>query len=758
MTVSRRTPFDKPGFCVTGVASPGHASPVRIAQAAAVSLALCCTSLGAARAAAWTLENDQLAVSISTRCGGIQSVLRKGSGQRYRNPAEVADALWLRVPVGAWDGHGLAGCASERIRKLRSTGDSIALQLKSFETSEGDFPIEAVIRYRLEGDNVVASLTLVNRGESAIDEVAFPGLRTEPAATADETLYLASGPVPLQALFSPNRVRHHHDPFQRLDPTDYRGWFHADPNVPAKAFGYPGFSSMHTAWISYHADGGYLGWDVRDRKAQTQHFVIDRNLERDTHDVSANRWNYRMSWHWHPRIKPGGSWESPEVYLKFGSGDWHGIARQHREWLDTWVKKPDPPDAFKASLGWISHGITSFEEIPELARRGVEVGAPYFIVYGWFGYGMQHLSYDYYPRAMLGGETSLRANLLQARELGAYPLAWFNPTTTVASTREHLRYGKDWVIVDRWGGVQVDGRWSLFGPDRPQITDDATIDLNFDMGTPVSRFIVSEVRRLIEDYGFSGFEFDQAGKNYVSYSPHSDHAPELGYSEGMRAIYTGAMEIVRAGDPNGVILGEGISDFMNQYVDSSWLFEGGEDFPGGDRADWVAKATFTRYSLPWVTFPARAEPDDPGHANAAFLLNAPLDIFADALFAGSGAEPEFARHLRRLHGLKQRTYPFLYGGTFSDTEGFELKTSNDTMVLAKSYLEPCRSTVVVINRGEQPEQAELIFPAAPESATLTHFRLDAGETRAEAGTLRLHLRLRAFDVSVVVLDRCGEGA
>jgi hypothetical protein len=66
--------------------------------------------------------------------------------------------------------------------------------------------------------------------------------------------------------------------------------------------------------------------------------------------------------------------------------------------------------------------------------------------------------------------------------------------------------------------------------------------------------------------------------------------------------------------------------------------------------------------------------------------------------------------------------------------------------------------VVVINRGEQPEQAALIFPAAPESATLTHFRLDAGETRAEEGSLRLDLRLRAFDVSVVVLDRCGEGA
>jgi hypothetical protein len=306
-------------------------------------------------------------------------------------------------------------------------------------------------------------------------------------------------------------------------------------------------------------------------------------------------------------------------------------------------------------------------------------------------------------------------------------------------------------VVDRFGGVQVDGRWSLFGPDRPQITDDATIDLNFDMGTPVRHFVVSEVRRIIEDYGFSGFEFDQAGKNYLSYSPNNDLPPAVGYSEGIREVYTRAMEIVREGDPNGVILGEGISDFMNQYVDSSWLFEGGEDFPG-DRSNWVAKSTFTRYSLPWITFPARAAPGDLGHANAAFLLNAPLDIFADLT-----AHPEFVEHLRQLHHLKQKIYPYLYDGVFSDAEGFELHTSNDAAVLAKSYLAPCRSTVVVINRGAQAEQAEVGFPSAPESAILTRYRLGAGEMRADTGASRLEFQLPPFDVSVLVLDRCGEG-
>ncbi len=500
--------------------------------------------------------------------------------------------------------------------------------------------------------------------------------------------------------------------------------------------------------MSYQADGASISWDVRDRKAQTQYAVIERLLERDAVSVANNKRSYEMSWHWFPRVGPGQSWDSPEVYLKFGDADWHAIARQHREWLETWVHKPEPPEAFQSSLGWISQGVTSFDQIPEMARRGVAVGAPYFIIYGWYGYGMNHLSYDYYPREMLGGEAGLRRNLAEARALGAYPLAWYNPTTTAVSTPEHLRFGRDWTLVDRQGGVQVDGRWSLFDPDRPQITDDSSIDLNVDMGTPVKEYILDGVRRMIEDYGFSGFEFDQAAKNYVSYSPHSPFPPELGFSEGMREIYLGSREIVRAQDPNGIIVAEGISDFMNQYVDSSWLFEGGEN-PFDTRANWVAVSTFQRYSLPWVTFPARAVPDDPGQANAAFLLNSPLDIFANL-----DDYPEYAAHLKRLHALKQKIYPHLFAGAFSDQEGFEMQTADAEAVLAKSYLEACCTTLVVINQTGEPQTAKVDFPGTSPDRHLSLYRLD-GRAQLSRGTASIDLSLAPFDV-VVLVSRRGE--
>jgi hypothetical protein len=552
-----------------------------------------------------------------------------------------------------------------------------------------------------------------------------------PAEDGTETLMLPSGPRPLAGWFSKNTVRTRHDPFERLDPTDFRGWFHTDPAISSKALPYPiGLNQLPTTWMSYQSGSEAVGWDVRDTLFQSQCAVVDRILRRDAESAVNNTQIYRLSWHWFPLIKPGAAWESPEVRLKFGDADWHTIARQHREWFNAWSIKPERPDAFKKSIGWLSHGITDFDQIPQIARRGVEVGAPYFIVYGWYGYGMGRLSYDFHPRPMLGGVDGLRRNIKAAQALGAYPLAWFNGTTSVGSRPEHQEFARDWIVVDRQGGLNVDGRWSLFDPDRPQTAADAVVHFNFDMATPAKDYLIESVRRIVQDYGFPGFEMDQAAKNYLSYRPGSGSGPELGSAEGTREIYARSMEIVRQAGPGGIVVAEGISDFMAQYFDAFWIFEGGGDV-FGPGADWVERMTYTRYSIPHGLVPMRADPLQPGRANEAFLLNAPLDIFANL------AEfPEYADHLKRLHALKQVTYPFLFEGG---------------QVLARSYLEPARDAVVVINRGDQPRTARLRF-SGEDVTSVAEYRLERPQAVA-LSSREIVLELQPYDIIVLVAER-----
>ena len=140
----------------------------------------------------------------------------------------------------------------------------------------------------------------------------------------------------------------------------------------------------------------------------------------------------------------------------------------------------------------------------------------------------------------------------------------------------------------------------------------------------------------------------------------------------------------------------------------------------------------------------RADPQDPGQANAAFLLNAPLDIFANL-----DEWPGYVTHLKSLHALKQKIYPHLYKGAFSDLEGFEMHASDAEAVLAKSYLETCCTTVILINQSGEAQTASVIFPQISPAGQLTVYRLDGGG-QVSSGTARVDLSLDPFDVAVLV--------
>jgi hypothetical protein len=285
----------------------------------------------------------------------------------------------------------------------------------------------------------------------------------------------------------------------------------------------------------------------------------------------------------------------------------------------------------------------------------------------------------------------------------------------------------------------LDGRWSL-STRSPSTTDDTTILLNYDMGTAAADFNLGNVRRLIIDYGFAGFEMDQGAKNYLAYTAGDrSQRPELRYTEGVRALYDGARRIVKEQDANGVVLGEGSSDFMNQYMDSSWTFEGGSVS--------VPLHSYHRYSLPWVTLPAGIFTPDPGYANQAFLMNSPLDIFLDL-----AAHPEFVQHLKRLHALKAAVHSYLYDGDYSDVEGFVLRAGPATTLLAKSYLGPGRrTTVVVINTGGGREAATLDITGAA-GWHVSNRRLDGSSEILDGGS-GIQLNLGPHDINVVVAEQ-----
>jgi hypothetical protein len=337
--------------------------------------------------------------------------------------------------------------------------------------------------------------------------------------------------------------------------------------------------------------------------------------------------------------------------------------------------------------------------------------------------------YGSYPRADLGGLEALQRNLLKARELGSHPLAWFNGTESGDATLGHLTQGKNMVVIDRWGGGIDGGQWSM-GPSNVvwlELDPSGSKDLLYDT-----------IRRFIEDYHFSGFESDQAYKFYLSYRDTSKIPPELAFTQGYGDFYTRAAALVKKHDPDGIIVGEGYSDWMDQYVDSSWIFDGG--------ALNVPELSRVRYSLPWVTVPVRAVATDRGHANRAFMLNAPLDIYDDLT-----KYPDYAKHLKQLHALKKSTTHYFYQGEFSDGEGFSLQGA--APVVAKSYRDPAGKflAVVVVNTTGTSRETTLRPAADFASREIRRYYLD-GRTETPKPVSEIRLELPAFDVQVLAFE------
>jgi hypothetical protein len=205
--------------------------------------------------------------------------------------------------------------------------------------------------------------------------------------------------------------------------------------------------------------------------------------------------------------------------------------------------------------------------------------------------------------------------------------------------------------------------------------------------------------------------------------------------EGARAFFEAARDLVKKADPDGIIVGEGYSDLLNQYVDSTWIFEGGR---------FSTMSDFPRYSLPWITQPTGIFTPDKGYANRAFMMNAPFDIFLDLTNQGG-----FIEHLRKLRELKRLVTANLYDWDFSGTDGFTLQTGDaQEDVRARSYIgADGRIAVVVVNTGDRQRTAGIQLTNA--KGTVTLHRL--GAVAINAGSAQpINLTLAPFDVNVLI--------
>lgn len=594
------------------------------------------------------LENQDIAVSFDPSTGGITSLYDKRLSREYVTAPQRA--LLFRCMVPQED----KACVHVDGADVTFSCEQDRLRICSVCSG-----IDAEATFVLEGDALRAHLRLTNTGSAIIEETIFPwirGLGVLPDASV------------VWPVFWERRVD---DPFGKGLGGDHRTW---NGWTQQKVARYP--AHMASAWCEFGNESGGLGLEGRHTDFSIMDFHVAKDLDK-TREPIGRTLSLATS---HPRrVCPGESWTSPEVRLGLHPGDWRRTADAHREWLETWIQKPDRPPKFAEAIGWhfffMKHQdgleLNAYADLPDMATASLEAGCPYLMVFGWQTGGHDNnYFYRYVPNEDWGGAGALRKGVQAARELGVEILPFYNGTLANIELEEHRAFGRRWEAKTREGHPYYAGDWARHNYDVPT-RNRSMLHHEIAPCREHRTYFLESVKRIVQEYGFGNTQLDQISeKMLVDYNEsHIETTPDRVYVDGLAELLPAVRRLIRDVNPDGVMVSECLNEFTGQWCDSSW--------------DWNILLPFPDpilYTLPWLMASHEIDACEYGDANRAFAYKMHFDMKIDGGDAPVTKYPKFAEHIRGLAALRKRTAAYYVYGDFRARNGVTGEDDSNTPV------------------------------------------------------------------------------
>jgi hypothetical protein len=444
-----------------------------------------------------------------------------------------------------------------------------------------------------------------------------------------------------------------------------------------KRYTYP--SSLATAWFDFSGITHGLSLDARDQSFVVQDLYIEKLVERHPEDKTLNTEALSFAWTFYPHIAPGETWTCPTVRIGVHAGDWHVVADRHRDWLETWIKKPQVPDWFTESIGWhfyfMKHEdgtvLRTYDDLQEMAQIALDHGIPNLMIFGWFEGGHDNLFPDFEAVEAWGGAAVLKEKLDALKAMGANPILYVNPTIWEVRTQAYARYGHQWSVKSRVGSeFRERWAWENFDATAEHRLKGFARICPSNGSTP---FFLDVLKRIFNDYGGSSIHLDQIGdRAFCCYDPTHDHdheKPQYASCQGYQQMPEALRPMIQ--QKNGVLLIQGASDFHNQWADASWEVEAPFLF---------TDVNILRYSLPWMTVSHEIEANEYADVNRCFAANVLLDIKINSSDGSLADFPKFGAHIKQVAALKKRAAPYHAHAVFRDTIGLEYDDQDGSLI------------------------------------------------------------------------------
>ncbi len=670
-----------------------------------------------------TFENAVVAVTLDPATGGFASIRDKRIGHEYVAAPDRA-LLWrLIAPEG--DRHFVHIDAS--MPAIQVSGSTATLAYVQPGAS-------ATVTLTLVDDAIEARLKVTNTGAANIEEVMFPWVR-------------GLGPFPGAKFVWPHFWgRKMDDPFGKDFGGDHHTWNEWTQKKDAR---YPGH--MASPWCDLGNEQHGIALEGRHRDFSIMDFNIHKIVEKDRDPVRRTLDAVTV----HPRrIKPGESWESPTVRMLVHQGDWHVPARQRREWLETWIAKPQRPAKFAEAIGWhfyfMKHQdgleVNTYADLPAMAEASLKAGCPYLLVFGWQTGGHDNnYMYRYVPNEAWGGEAALREALEKVRAMGVEVMPFYNGTLANVEMPEHKEFGHRWEAKTREGHPYYAGDWARHNFEA--ITRNRAM-LHHEIAPCAEHraYFLESIRRIVQQYGFGNTQLDQISeKMLVDYNEdHVETTPDRVYVDGLAKLLPEVRRLVREANEQGVVISECLNEFTGQWCDSSW--------------DWNILLPFPEpilYTMPWVFASHEVDALEYAEANSAFAYKMHLDMKIDGGDAPIDKYPAFADHVRRNAELRKKVAPYYVYADFCDQDGIQCEASDH--IITKVYRNPVtkKTGIVLAETQNKAGEQRLRFT---RMAGLKAMKLESNSGRSTnlAWSEELAIALAPYEVVVLCLDEASE--
>jgi len=670
------------------------------------------------------LENESVRIELDARTGGFRSIYDKGRDYEYIAAPERA-LLWrLMTPD-----------ADMPCKHLDGAGAEVSLDGNCASITYCVEGVEVKAALTLEGDALLAELTVTNHGPRNVEEVMFPWVR-------------GVGPVPEGRFIWPNFWRRRYDDvFGKDFGGDHHTWNEWTQKQDAR---YP--SHLTSAWCDYGNEEHGLGIEGRHTDFSIMDFEVHKIVEK-TFDPVRRTLDFVTV---HPRrIRPGETYRSSPVRISLHDGDWHAVAGAHREWLETWIQKPDRPDRFAKAMGWHFYFMkhqdgwvrNTYDDLPKMAGAALEAGCPYLLVFGWQQGGHDnHYFYRYVPNADWGGEEALKRAVAKCREMGVEIMPFYNGTLANVETPEHKDFGHRWEAKTREGHAYYAGDWARHNFDACT-RNRAMLHTEIAFCEEQRAYFLETVKRIVQDYGFGNTQLDQISeKMFVDYDEdHVTTTPDRVYVDGLLALLPEVRRLVREANPEGVVISECLNEFTGQWCDSSW--------------DWTILFPFPEpilYTLPWLMASHEIDALEYGEANRAFAYKMHLDMKIDGGDAPISKYPQFAAHVKALADLRERAADYCVFADFRDQEGVETDAPENVVVKVYVNQEQSKAGIVLAETAGKEAEATLTITWESVEGTAHVESSAAGATEEIALTTELQVKLDAHEVRVLCIDLAAE--